>query len=510
MKPRHFVRNGFTIVELIIVVAVIAILAALIAVGYNGIQASARDKALLSDMSIVESELTRYAVKNGGEYDTSLTWDSSSGTNANISFTPSPGNVIIVSVTGSDYCIRAYNPKSNSKTLSTAKLKASNAALCSPGWIAMSLQSSVLCGVSTQSAAAYCRGSDFYGRFGYGAATLPAAPIPINQGALAGKGIKSIAVGPNSTCAITTDGDGYCWGLNMQGGLGDGTMTNSTVPVQVVNTGVLAGKRLEKIEVGYDHTCAIANDKRLYCWGGDNYGKLGRGSWTSASSVPVASANTGPLAGKDIVSVTLGYITTCVTIAEGDVYCLGLNNTGQFGNGTTSNSSSPQLVTGALSGLDVTAMNTDKSSYSAVCAIASEELYCWSGNDSSQVGNGGTTAVLSPTKITAGPLAGKKITSVAVGDGSTCAVADGILYCWGNNQAGQLGNGTVNSSTLPTPVSTSGPLSGVTILSVSGAGKFFCALSTSYQQYCWGNGGNGPGGWMSQPSSPVLYAPVSL
>ena len=119
LSLRH--KNGFTIVELLIVVAVIAILAAVAVVGYYGVQSNARDKSLLSDIEKVEAELTRYATKNGGLYDSSLNWDSSSGSNANIQFSPSQGNTVLVTANDKGYCIRAYNPMSNSKTLQTAK-----------------------------------------------------------------------------------------------------------------------------------------------------------------------------------------------------------------------------------------------------------------------------------------------------------------------------------------------------------------------------------------------------
>lgn len=124
------VPHGFTIVELIVVVAVIGLLVAIGSVSYNGIRQSASDKSLLSDIDAVESELARYAVKNGGSYGTELSWNSASGSNANIRFMPSSGNVVVVTATASDYCIKAYNPASNKKTLSTAAQKGLRSTSC--------------------------------------------------------------------------------------------------------------------------------------------------------------------------------------------------------------------------------------------------------------------------------------------------------------------------------------------------------------------------------------------
>lgn len=130
MHKQNRFLSGFTIVELIIVIVVIAILAVIVTVAYRGIEAQAHDKALLSDINNVESELARYATKNSGKYTSALDWDSSAGTHSNISFTPSQGNVIIVRANATDYCIKAYNPASNKKTLETAALKESRPNVC--------------------------------------------------------------------------------------------------------------------------------------------------------------------------------------------------------------------------------------------------------------------------------------------------------------------------------------------------------------------------------------------
>ena len=122
--------QGFTIVELLIVIVVIGILITISFISYNGIQQSARDKSLLADVENVSSELARYATKNGGVYGSALSWYSGAGTNSNIAFTPTSGNVIDVVTNKSDYCILAFNPASNSKTIATAVTKPSSPGIC--------------------------------------------------------------------------------------------------------------------------------------------------------------------------------------------------------------------------------------------------------------------------------------------------------------------------------------------------------------------------------------------
>lgn len=122
--------GGFTIIELLIVIIVIGILISISLVAYNGIQQGARDKALASDLDGVAGELTRYQTMHGGVLGPAVAWYSSNGANANITFTPTAGNVIDVVTNQSEYCIRAYNPASDNKTIATALSKGSSDAAC--------------------------------------------------------------------------------------------------------------------------------------------------------------------------------------------------------------------------------------------------------------------------------------------------------------------------------------------------------------------------------------------
>ncbi len=124
--------GGFTVVELLIVIIVIGILVAISVVAFNGVQQSARDKSVLSDIDGVDGEIARYGTKNQGVYSAAVAWYSPSGTNANISFTPTSGNIIDVVANTTDYCIRAYNVASKTyNSLVTAAKKESTPGTCS-------------------------------------------------------------------------------------------------------------------------------------------------------------------------------------------------------------------------------------------------------------------------------------------------------------------------------------------------------------------------------------------
>lgn len=120
-------KKGFSIPELITVIVVMGILVTIVAVAYNGVQASARDKSILSDLDALDGIQTRYGLKNavaGKE------WYSPSGNDSDINFTPSQGNIIDVVINSTDYCIRGYNVASTYNTIVSAAQKESSPGVC--------------------------------------------------------------------------------------------------------------------------------------------------------------------------------------------------------------------------------------------------------------------------------------------------------------------------------------------------------------------------------------------
>ncbi|MEZ5209495.1 protein kinase [Gordonia sp. (in: high G+C Gram-positive bacteria)] len=211
-----------------------------------------------------------------------------------------------------------------------------------------------------------------------------------------------------------------------------------------------ADSRVSMISTDQGRTCAIRGGE-VYCWGG--------GSRTPA--------RIGTLNGATAVSVSGG---TACAVDHGKAYCW------NGGTGTTTSSAEPAPVPG-LPG-DVTAISTDGST---TCAIADAGLYCWGGNSRGQLGDGTTAARSTPARI-----AGlSHVTDVSVEgaseDGSTvCAIADGAPYCWGDNLAGQVGDGTTENR--PRPVHVKDLPTAQAIRTGWGTS---CAISAK-RLYCWG------------------------
>ena len=367
------------------------------------------------------------------------------------------------------------------------------------------------CGVTD--GRAFCWGMNGNGQLGNGTTVNSSSPTAVDSsGVLAGKSVTSVSSGSQSACALA-QGQVYCWGQNAYGQLGNNSTIASLVPVAVNTSGVLAGKTVTAVASGASHVCVVASGQ-AYCWGRNFSGQLGNGT-TTDSSVPVAVNTAGVLAGKTVTAVTAAGHSTCV-LAQGAVYCWGMNDThGQLGNGTTTDSSVPVAVNtaGVLAGKSITAIDAG---WAHVCAVASNQVYCWGNNSNGQLGDNSTTNSSVPVAVnTAGVLAGKTVTAIAGGTRSTCALAQGGVYCWGYNFTGQLGNNSTTDSVVPVAVDTTGVLAGKLVTAVTLGDFHGCAIADN-QVYCWGNnvvGELGTGTSLGKETAPVAvyqYKPPKI
>ena len=238
---------------------------------------------------------------------------------------------------------------------------------------------------------AYCWGSNDYGELGNNSTTQSNIPVAVNGGLTMSK----ITAGEGHTCAITVSNLAYCWGRNIYGQLGNNSTTQSNIPVAVNTTGVLSGKTIKSIKASKEHSCVIASDNLAYCWGSNWFGELGVSTnvgTINPNSVPVAVDRTGVLSGKTILSIATGVFHTCVIASDNKIYCWGDNTYGQLGNNSTTQSSAPVAVStaGVLSGKTIVSISTSDGIHT--CATDSDsKLYCWGSNVYGELGNNSTT-----------------------------------------------------------------------------------------------------------------------
>ena len=241
-------------------------------------------------------------------------------------------------------------------------------------------------------------------------------------------------------------------------------------------------QRAVAVSAGYVHTCALTADGRVKCWGANDSGQLGNGS-TTDSATPVDAA----LPGAAQV-IAAGYDHTCAVVS-GAVYCWGDNAFGEIGDGTTTDRPNPVAVSALTTG--IVAMGAGGGilnstvSFGHTCAVdAAGGVHCWGANGSGQVGDGTTVTRTSPVAVTALPP-GTAVASVACGERHTCANAFGTVFCWGADDSGQLGIGSTNAQTSP---ATAAVPSGAS--SVATGQAHSCAVVGSGLE-CWGLNGNG-------------------
>jgi alpha-tubulin suppressor-like RCC1 family protein len=254
----------------------------------------------------------------------------------------------------------------------------------------------------------------------------------------------SVTTGGRHACALLRGGGADCWGANGNGQLGDGTTSESHVPVAV--QGLPA--RLAQIAAGGTHTCGLLIDGTVWCWGSGGDGELGNGS-TSDSSTPVMVTGLPSVVQIAVGGNLLGGDSTCALTSAGTVFCWGDNNNGELGNGTTTNSDVPVGVTG----LSSSAVAVTQTAGVACVALVTGQVDCWGDNSVGQLGDGVSGGMTTSPVMVSGLTTGG--TSINESNGSsTCALdLTQQAQCWGWNVDGQLGDGSTANSDVPVPVS---------------------------------------------------------
>lgn len=255
-----------------------------------------------------------------------------------------------------------------------------------------------------------------------------------------------IATSWNHVCAIDAGGGVWCWGFNLRGQLGNGTTTDSTLPVAV--TGLASG--VAAVSAGVNETCAVTTSGGVKCWGWNGQGQLGDGT-TVDSSTPVDVVGLA----SGVARVAVGSSHACALTVAGAVKCWGAAGRGQLGNGTNTASSTPVDVIGLASGATWITAGGGWS-----CAVASGgAVKCWGEGLYGELGTGVAGDSNVPVDVVG---LGSGVAEVEASRfGTTCALTTaGGVACWGNTG---FGTGSV-------PIAAAGLASGVASISAGGPG----------------------------------------
>lgn len=323
-------------------------------------------------------------------------------------------------------------------------------------------------------------GYNAYGQLGNG--TLTGSPRPVTVSGLTG--VAQVVGGSVHACALREGGTAWCWGFNGRGHIGDGTSGIALTPRQV-STGAT---RFTEIGVGSEHACGLSGTQ-LWCWG----------AYTSFvgsvdALVPVAVPSPGGLAAH---GVAIGGYGTCARVASSRLSCAGKNTYGEL-------ALAPIPVTAFAENLYGIAGAADVGERHSCAVTLAGGVRCAGRYDYGQLGNGAVSAdYFESTPVTAS-ITG--VAAVTVGLFHTCALkTDGTVWCWGRGDRGQIGT-IAAAGTLR--VTAAQQVTGLTeVTQISAGGDYTCALRRDGTVWCWGFNEHGQ---LGDGSLLTRYVPVRV
>ena len=377
----------------------------------------------------------------------------------------------------------------------------------------------------------YTWGENYYGQLGNGTTESSSIPVCISDldNDLKGKRVDSIYIYGTTRLVIDEDGKLYTWGANYYGRLGDGTTEIGndkyrSTPICISELdNDLKGKSIEDLKTGHDAIIAIDNEGKLYTWGANYYGRLGDGTTGSLSSslddvddeyrdTPLCISDLeNDLKGKKIVEINSGS-TLIARDEEGKVYTWGDNYNGELGDGMTGVGyrnfrAIPMCISDLendLKGKKIVEIHSDNA---IIARDVEGKIYTWGENYEGQLGNGTTKSSNIPICISdlENDLKGKKIVEINSDRTIIARDEEGKIYTWGENYYGQLGNGTMESSSIPVCISDlENDLKGKKIVEIN-RDNTIIARDEEGKIYTWGENRYGQlgNGTMENSSIPV-------
>lgn len=349
---------------------------------------------------------------------------------------------------------------------------------------AISAGSGVSCALKSDGTA-WCWGYNQTGSLGDGSTTPRGFPGPVTMPDATR--FTEIGVGEFHVCALDTDGTPWCWGRNRQRQLGDGTREDRAVPARA---GLPPGMTFSAISVGGYHTCGLATDRSVWCWGYNASAQAGAGRerLTSLAKVPLPTS-------LAVVEIAAGGYHTCALAADGATWCWGSNSWGQLGDGAPGQYRRRPYV--RVRPVEVNMPQGVRFSHITAygggggnehtCALTSEgAAWCWGfpstlgdGTDYNTQGGGPSW----PVEVAMPPQV--VFASIDAGGSHTCALtAAGSAWCWGYVTNGALGN--VGRTDGASPVEVRQP-DGIAFTAIDAGGSHTCALAADASVWCWGN-----------------------
>ncbi len=275
------------------------------------------------------------------------------------------------------------------------------------------------------------------------------------------------------------------YGENIWGQLGnDGYVANNPTPTGVTLPGATGSP--VQVAVGEDHSIVLTSSGQIYTFG---TGGLGSGNRYSEFRTPVAIKLPGATGSP--VQAAAGVSFSLVLTSSGQLFAFGYNGAGQLGNGTTSYEEDPTPTVVTLPGATGSPVQVAAGREFSLVLTSSGQLYAFGGDSQGELGNGNNEyeGVPTPEQITLPGATGMPV-QVAAGEyHSLVLTSSGQLYTFGDDQSGQLGNGSTTSRSTPEPITLPGATG--SIVQIAAGWEFSLALTSSGQLYTFGNNEDG-------------------
>lgn len=301
--------------------------------------------------------------------------------------------------------------------------------------------------------------------------------------------IMKIDTSSSFSVATRADGSVWAWGQNFYGQLGNGTLNNSSVPVQVEEI-----EDVSDISAGSDHVLALRNDGTVWAWGRNDYGQLGNGG-SMNSPIPVQTSGL-----SNVVAVSAGFFQSLALKSDGTVWAWGYNEYGQVGDGSTTDRSNPVKVSNLTNVIAISAGSSH-----SMALKDDGTVWAWGYGGNGRLGNDGTNNSSVPVAVIFPEFeVGTYVMGIAGGGSHSLAlVNDGTVLAWGDNHDGQVGDGTnYNSRLKPVLVSS---ISGVTAIAAGSSHSL--AIGSDGTAWAWGSNTHGQ---IGDGSSANVLTPVQV
>lgn len=327
----------------------------------------------------------------------------------------------------------------------------------------------------------FCWGKNDTGQTGTGGA---GADVNTPQQVGTANNWRSVHAGGNHACAVDETDTLYCWGDNGFGQLGQNNNSDQSSPTQVADAG-----QWQMATAGENHSCGIQTDGTLWCWGNNEAGQLGQGHTQHQAIISQVEHST------TWRWVTAGASHTCAIDADYLPYCWGLNLQGQLGTGAPLKVNSTLAIQYELSDNWISV----DSGHAHTCGLKQtfgdptlKTLWCGGLNHYGQLGIHSIANMDEPQQISGPDQTLEYWREISLGQYTSCAISfDQALYCWGNNNLGQLGHANASNVIANWGPNTKISIGGDNWLKIRSGAVHTCGIKNTDELWCWGDNSRG-------------------